>query len=327
MNTPLKVEFRIGEIEFKAEGDPSDVEKQRESFVNTLLPLAVDAMVQTRGTIVGKQQFIETNNMKALPSVVTSAEYTIPVNSESLSEARSVTGNVDFSRESLNTYINKLGNLNDQDFVVLATYFAETKNGQIISITSETVKQYYDEARRTKYSNLSQLLTELVKKGLLKDDDSAEKKIPKSYVLTNDGLKFARDFVPKPNSDVKPKVTKTKKAISKIESVYSNLNADNLNLKNYPEINSSMDFREQMMLVMYIVSCEGHGDAFSTADMQCLMTSKLGLSATIDQINGVFKRNKKWFANTKDEGNKKAVKHKLLMGAKEFAQEIIAKKS
>lgn len=36
MNTPLKVEFRIGEIEFKAEGDPADVEKQRESFVNTI---------------------------------------------------------------------------------------------------------------------------------------------------------------------------------------------------------------------------------------------------------------------------------------------------
>ena len=187
------------------------------------------------------------------------------------------------------------------------------------------VKQYYEEARKTKYSNPSQLLTELVKKGLLKDDDNAEKKIPKSYVLTNDGLKFAREFVPKPNSDVKPKVAKTKRAISKIESVYSNLNADDLNLKNYPEINSSMDFKEQMMLIMYSVSCEGHGDEFSTADVQCLMTSKLGLPASIDQINDVFKRNKKWFANTKD--NKKAVKHKLLMGAKEFAQEIIAKNS
>lgn len=327
MNTPLKVEFRIGEIEFKAEGDPADVEKQRESFVNTLLPLAVDAMVQTRGTIVEKQQFIETTNMKALPNVITSSEYAMPENIETLPETSNANGNVDFSRESLNTYINKLGNINDQEFVVLATYFAETKSGQIVSVTSETVKQYYEDARRTKYSNPSQLLTELVKKGFLKDDDNSEKKIPKSYILTNDGIKFAREFVPKPNSDVKPKIAKTKKAISKIESVYSNLNADNLNLKNYPEINSSMDFREQMMLIMYIISSEGHGDEFSTADMQCLMTSKLGLPATIDQINGVFKRNKKWFANTKDESNKKAVKHKLLMGAKEFAQQIIAKKS
>ena len=77
-----------------------------------------------------------------------------------------------------------------------------------------------------------------------------------SYVLTNDGLKFAREFVPKTNSDVKPKVAKTKRVISKIESVYSDLNADNLNLKNYPEINSSMEFKEQMMLIMYVVSCE-----------------------------------------------------------------------
>ena len=141
MNTPLKVEFRIGEIEFKAEGDPADVEKQRESFVNTLLPLAVNAMVQTRGTIVGKQQYIETTNMQALPNVITASEYTMPENTmpentESIPKASN--GNVDFSRESLNTYINKLGNITDQEFVVLATYFAETKNGQIISITSET---------------------------------------------------------------------------------------------------------------------------------------------------------------------------------------------
>lgn len=325
MSTTLKVEFRIGEIEFKAEGDPADVEKQRESFVNTLLPLAVDAMVQTHSTIVGKQQYIETTNMQALPNVITASEYPMLENAESLPEASNADGNVDFSRESLNTYINKLNNITDQEFVVFATYFAETKNGQIISITSETVKQYYDEARRTKYSNPSQLLTELVKKGFLKDDDNAEKKIPKSYVLTNNGLKFAREYVPKPNSDVKPKVAKTKKVISKIESAYSNLNADDFNLKNYPEINSSMDFKEQMMLIMYIVSCEGHGNEFSTADVQYLMTSKLGLPATINQINGVFKRNKKWFANTNDESNKKAVKHKLLMGAKEFVQEIVDK--
>lgn len=178
MNTSLKVEFRIGEIEFKAEGDPVDVEKQRESFVNTLLPLAVDAMVQTRGTIVGKQQYIQTTNMQALPNDITASEYTLPENAESIPEVSNVNGNVDFSRESLNTYINKLGNITDQEFIVLASYFAETKNGQIISITSETVKQYYEEARRAKYSNPSQLLTELTKKGLLKDDDNAEKKIP-----------------------------------------------------------------------------------------------------------------------------------------------------
>lgn len=86
-----------------------------------------------------------------------------------------------------------------------------------------------------------------------------------------------------------------------------------------------MDFKEQMILLMYIVVCEGHGDEFSATDIQCLMTNKLGLPASLGQINGVFRRNKKWFTDTKDDVNKKVVKHKLLTGAKEYARSVIEK--
>lgn len=55
------------------------------------------------------------------------------------------------------------------------------------------------------------------------------------------------------------------------------------------------------------------------------MTDKLGLPATIDQVNGIFQRNKKWFADVEDEINKKSKKHKLLLGAKEYAQSVIDK--
>lgn len=321
METPLKVEFKIGEIEFKAEGNPADVEKQRESFVNTLLPLAVESMVRTRNASAEKQQCSESPDVQILPE---NSQFAIPISS--IDTQQSAVYNcdpTDFTRKSLNTYINKFGTVTDQDFVVLATYFEEMKTGQPVSITSEVLKQYYKDARRIKYSNLSQLLTELVKKGLLKDDEDSEKKTPKPYILTNEGLKFAREYILKPISDIKTKAIKSKRPRAKTESVYSSLNAEALNLKNYPEIKDQDNFKKQMMLILYIVYKEGHGDAFSTADVQCLMTDILGLPASINQINGVFKRQKIWFSNIVDETNKKSIKHRILTGAKDYAESII----
>jgi DNA-binding PadR family transcriptional regulator len=321
MDTPLKVEFKIGQIEFKAEGNPIDVEKQRESFVNTLLPLAVEAMVRTHGTVVEKQKYIEATNAQELREGTKTVSLISTTGSQSDEICDYET--INFSRESLNTYINKFGSITDREFVVLSIYFEEMKTGQPVSITSEDLKQYYKDARRTKYSNLSQLLTELVKKGLLKDDEGAEKKTPKPYILTNDGLKFAREFTPKPVAEAKPKTPKRKKSAAKSVSIYSNLTADDLSLKNYPEIKSQNSFKKKMILTLYIVSKEGKGDTFSVADIQYLLTEMLGLPASIDQIKGVFKENKSWFKPEQDSTNKKAYRRKLLQGAKDFAESII----
>lgn len=320
MGTPLKVEFKIGQIEFKAEGDPTDVEKERESFVNTLLPLAVDAMVRTRDIVVEKQQFMDSSGVEALRENTT-------ITSISAADIQTCEkydyDTIDYSRESLNTYINKFGTITEQEFVVLSIYFEEIKMGHPVSVTSEDLKQYYRDARRTKYSNLSQLLTELVKKGLLKDDESAEKKIPKPYILTNNGLKFARDFTPKSVVEAKPKIVKSQKSVAKIVSIYSHLTADDLNIKNYAEIKLQKNFKKQMILIMYIVSNEGKGDTFSVLDIQYLLTEMLGLPSSVDQINGIFKSNKSWFKSEQDSANKKAYRRRLLQGAKDFAESII----
>jgi hypothetical protein len=321
MDIPLKVEFKIGQIEFKAEGNPSDVEKQRESFVNTLLPLAVDAMIRTHDTAVEKQQYIETPNIQTLQI---SNKMDTLINAADIQLAATYDyDTIDFSRESLNTYINKYGTITDQEFVVLSIYFEEMKKGQTVSITSEDLKQFYKDARRTKYSNMSQLLTELVRKGLLKDDEDAEKKTPKPYILTNNGLKYAKEFIPKPVTDIKPKAVRTTKSTVKMQSIYSDLTADDLNLKSYPEIKVQNSFKKQMILIMYIVSKEGKGDTFTVMDIQYLLTDMLGLPASVDQINGIFKTNKSWFKPEQDPTNKKAYRRKLLQGAKDFAESII----
>lgn len=47
----------------------------------------------------------------------------------------------------------------------------------------------------------------------------------------------------------------------------------------------------------------------------------------IDKVNGVFRRNKSMFASEQDANNKKALRRKLLSGAKDFAVDIIQKNS
>ena len=57
--------------------------------------------------------------------------------------------------------------------------------------------------------------------------------------------------------------------------------------------------------------------------------SKMRLFSGISQheVNGVFRRNKSMFASEQDANNKKALRRKLLSGAKDFAVDIIQKNS
>jgi hypothetical protein len=309
MDNQLRIRFKIGDIEFEAEGSSNDVERERESFKNTLLPLAIDAMVQTRG-IFADTQYIEAKEQPIL--LTTETQDT----SNSTKERTN-----DLSRTSLSSFIKNYGVLNDQDFVLIAAYFDEKKNN-MSTFTSESIKQYYADARRSAYSNNSLLLNRLVQKGFIMDDPKSEGKNPKQYILTDDGILYVESYVPKEGT-TKKSISKARKARTKGTSIYDSLNADNFNLKNYPEIKSQDTFKKQMLLTLYIVSNDGHGDAFSTTDVQCLMTDKLGLHTTIDKINGVFKREKKWFTPIADETRKGSIKHRLLEGAKDFAKSII----
>ena len=77
-----------------------------------------------------------------------------------------------------------------------------------------------------------------------------------------------------------------------------------------------------MLLILYIITNEGKGEWFTTTDVLCLMTDIFGEAATKDQVNGVFKREKRWFKFEYIDGNKKLVRRKLLNEAKEFAQSL-----
>lgn len=164
-------------------------------------------------------------------------------------------------------------------------------------------------------------LSELVKKGLIMEDISAKGSTPKMYVLTSDGEESIKNMHPTETKEKKMS-SRPRKQRQKVDSPYSTINCDDLNLAQYPEVKSLKDFKEKMMLILYIVTNEGKGEWFTTADILCLMTDIFGESATREQVEGVFKREKRWFKCENIEGSNKFVHRKLLNEGKSYAQSL-----
>ncbi len=313
MSDILKLKYKVGEIEFEAEGPAEAVEQQRVNFMNAVLPAAVEAMVRTQ-TVVERQPYIESATQPALLEAGASdAPMVTPHQTEN-----------DFSRTSLASFLKKYGTLGDQDFTLFAAYFDEKKNGTK-AFSIENVKQYYQEGRRPAYSNNGMLLKYLVQKGYIMDTVVPEGAKPGNYyMLTTDGIAYIESYVPQEDLGDKKK-PRAKKATNKKDSVYSTITADDLNLAAYPEVKSLSPGKEQVIMAMYIVTNENKGEWFTVDDVIYLLTNIFEIPANVDNVNGVFKRNKSWFTSKQDDNNKKAYQRKLLTGAKDFAKRLISK--
>ena len=309
----LKLKYKVGEIEFEAEGPAEVVEQQRVNFMNAVLPAAVEAMVRTQ-TIVEQPTYIEPTTQPTL----------LEAGMLDNSQATPQKTETDFSRTSLASFLKKYGVLGDQDFTLFAAYFDEKKNGTK-AFSSENVKQYYQEGRRQAYSNNGMLLKYLVQKGYIMDTAAPEGAKPGNYyILTTDGIAYIESYVPKEDSGEKKKPrVKTKKSASKVSEAYASITADDLNTRNYPAVKSLSGAKEQVIMAMYIVTNEGKGEWFTVEDIIHLLINVFEVSADKDKVNGVFKRNKGMFASEQDPANKKALRKKLLSGAKDFALSII----
>lgn len=313
MNDVLKLKYKVGEIEFEAEGSAEAVEQQRINFMNAVLPAAVDAMVRTH-TIIEQQPYVEDVKQPTLleSGVINDSQ-----------EAQQQTEN-DYSRTSLASFLKQFGSLSEQDFTLFSAFFDEQKNGKK-SFSIDDVKKYYAEARRTIPTNPSMSLSRLAEKGYIMDALKPEKaKAGRYYMLTSDGIAYTKSYTPKENSgDKKKPRAKAKKSVSKISDAYVSITADDLNVQNYPAIKSLFGSKEQIIMAMYIVTNEGKGEWFTVEDVIHLLINVFEVPADNDKVNGVFKRNKSLFASEQDPVNKKAKRKKLLSGAKDFAISII----
>lgn len=315
MDDVFKLKYKVGEIEFEAEGSADAVEQQRINFMKEVLPAAIDAMVRTRA-VIEQQPYI---NATAQPAMLEAG-----LSTDSLEIPNQLEKN--FSRTSLSSFLKKYGPLSDQDFTLFAAYFDEEKNGTK-AFSNENVKQYYQEGRRPAYSNNFMLLRGLIKKGYIMDTSTPNDAPPgKYYMLTDAGISYIENYIPKGDSgDKKKSRTNVKRSASKVSEAYVSITADDLNTKNYPAVKSLHGSKEQVIMVMYIVSSEGKGEWFTVDDIIHLLVNVFEVPADKDKVNGVFKRNKSLFFSEKDPINKKAFRRKLLSGAKDFAASIIQK--
>lgn len=309
----IRVKFEIGEIKFEAEGSAELVERERSIFNNTLLPAAIDAIVRTRSVAQQSSAYMETPASQQPPILASTNEL--------LPEAVGLETEVDLSRATLVSFIKKYGSLTEPDFVLFSAYFDELKN-KTSYFTKDDAERYYDEARKAKPQNISMCLNRLAQKGLIIDATDVEQKSPKPYRVSSEGIEYIRNYSPKNANEKKATSSKkSRKCHSKEKSVYADINCDELNLTSYPSVKELKDFKEKMLLVLYIVTKEQKGEWFTTDDVLCLLTDIFGEAATKDQVNGVFSREKLWF-KTKKEDNR--TKRKLLNQGISFAESLKA---
>ena len=228
----------------------------------------------------------------------------------------------DLARTSVNEFLKTKGTVAQWETALFLMYYAE-KAQNVLSFSSEDLKQLFQKARISVPSNPSDIMNKVTQKGYIMDapgDDS----IPKKYILTDTGLLYVESYQPKEKSETK-KISKPRKVRAKIESSYSDLCADDLNLVAYTDIGSLEKFVDKMILAIYIVQNEKRGELFTTADVQYLLTDVLGESVTVDQIKGVFTGHKTWFQRIPDEANKKLIRRRLLNAGVKYAEALLAK--
>lgn len=308
----IRIKFEIGEIKFEAEGTADLVEKERSFFTENLLPSAIDAIVRTHNA---SPNVNADSIMQAMPTIDDSGNPALLGNNVTV-----VDTNFDWSRTSLASFAKSKGAIGHYDFIICAVYFNAKKN-HIEEFSSSSLKELYSDAKKPEPNNMSMSLSELVKKGLIMENPRNKGVTPKEYILTIDGEAAVENMQPKEASS-RTSQQKAHKSRPKEKSKYSDLNCDELNLSNYPEIKNLNNFKEKMLLAMYIITNENKGEWFTVEDILCVLTDVLGESATRKQVEGVFAREKRWFKTDKVDESSRIICRKLLNEGKDFAKSL-----
>ena len=292
-----KVRIKMGPIEFEAEGDSDLIERERSQFFS-LLPQAILAVSPVVST----------------PSLVVENSETETFSSE--------TENTLLLEKNANVYTSIASFLNDKKFstdvelVMGVGYYIECieKNG---IFTSKDVENKLIEARKAKPKNISQMLTQNIKKGYLRE--CADKKDNlKAYSVLDEGIKWCESYVA-PTTDSKKKTTRAKHN-GNPESPLLAFSLDELNLDNYCDISQISKFNEQMIVVMYIYTKEKDIEYFSFNDIVAVFKTKFKLPATDRKVRYAFDNGGIMFDKKVE---KKIAYHKLMNAGIKEAERII----
>lgn len=292
-----KVRIKMGPIEFEAEGDSDLIERERSQFFS-LLPqaiLAVSPVVSTPSLVV-ESTGIDTLSLEAENTLLPE---------EKVREYSSIA-----------SFLNDKKFSTDVELIMGVGYYIECieKNGVF---TSKDVENKLIEARKAKPGNISQMLTQNIKKGYLRE--CADKKDNlKAYSILDEGIKWCESYVA-PTTDSKKKTTRVKHG-GIPESPLLAVSLDELNLDNYCDISKISKFNEQMIVVMYIYTKEKNVEYFSFNDIVAVFKTKFKLPATDRKVRYAFDNGGVMFDKKVE---KKVAYHKLMSTGFKEAERII----
>lgn len=297
-----KIHIKLGPIEFEAEGDSELIERERAQFF-TLLPQAIMAVspVVPSAPHILEVEDVHTQSTR-LP------EHTPVLDSPKRGP----------QYESLAEFMRDKKFSTGVEIVMGVAYYVECIEG-MDSFTSKDIEAALDNARQNKPVNISQMLTQNIKKGHLRELKEKKDGL-KAYCILEKGKNWCEEYTPHV-SENKKKVTHAKTPKSSVESPLVSIPLDELNLDKYCDISQLTKFNEQMLVVMLMYTREKGIEYFSFNDIVSVFKTKFKIPATDRKVRYAFDSGGTMFDKKVE---KKIAYHKLMAGGIREAERIIA---
>ena len=139
------------------------------------------------------------------------------------------------------------------------------------------------------------------------------------YYITSEGILYVEAYVRKErkNKSVSKK-TKTNQNI--LETRYSYLTKEMMNLEKYPEFSKLKTTKEKIMLIMYIMKDIDKGEFFTVNDLKFIIAKIFNDKLTDDAIKGVFKNKSsaKYFDKRNLENNNRVYEYKMIQSGFDY---------
>lgn len=292
-----KLKMKFGNIEFEIESDSETVEKERKSFLETLpgiISLSSNFIVmdsQTQPKALDETKIVEDNisNVPRLTDV------------------------------NINTFFSEKGFATDNDICLGVIYFMNVYEDTDI-INTNSLKERMKSAKLILPKNPSKCFVDLTQKGFIQPNGEVEKNI-KNYYITQQGKDYIDSYVKK---EKKKSVVK-RNTSKQIESRYSVITKQDLNLEKYPDINELKSTKDKVMMTMYLFSKEDKGEYFTANDIIYIFSKLFNEKLTNDMVSSLFKNKStgKYFDKRNIQDKRKVNEYKLLNIGTKYVEENI----
>ena len=293
-NSKLKIKY--GMIEFEIESDPQTIEKERKAFMETLPNIA----------LMARPQIYESEEINSLQVDETKS---LPLNSNKISS-------------NINVFMNEKGFNSDIDKCLGVIYFMNIIEN-VEFVDTAIIKERMQKAKLSIPKSISVAFNSLTTKGYIQPIDQEEKGLTK-YYITYEGKNFVQEYVKK-EAKGKSIVKKLRNVKKDIETSYSFLTKEMMNLEKYPDFHKLKNSKEKIMLIMFILKDINKGEYFTINDLKYIISNIFNDKLSDDAIKGVFKNRStaKYFDKRNVENNNKVYEYKMIQSGFSYFEENI----